>query len=75
MPRLESGGARRELEGVLKAAGLELNGSYPYDVAFSDWTRLSRAAAAFVAGQQPALNMNDPFPAALASAAARKAAA
>jgi len=47
-PSLENGQARQELSEILGKAGLELNGSYPYDVSFADWGRLTHAAANFV---------------------------
>jgi hypothetical protein len=47
LPRLQ-GQAQDELADVLRAAGLEVNGSYPLDASLDDWRRITRAGAHLV---------------------------
>ncbi|MFH2204906.1 MAG: nitrogenase component 1 [Elusimicrobiota bacterium] len=45
MPHLNSEPVRRELTGFLHAAGLAINGVYPYEAGFEDWLKVGRASA------------------------------
>jgi len=48
MPHLNNEETRRELTGLLREAGVAVNGVYPYETGFSDWLRIGRAAANIV---------------------------
>jgi nitrogenase molybdenum-iron protein alpha/beta subunit len=47
MPR--AGVLQKEPASILEAAGLEVNGAYPFDATLNDWRTIGRAAASFVA--------------------------
>lgn len=48
MPELSREGVRTELQDVLGAAGLTLNGSYPFEAELRDWQNLGNAGMSFV---------------------------
>jgi len=48
LPELQQEELRSELFGILQAAELEVNGSYPFQTSLEDWQRIGRAEASFV---------------------------
>ncbi len=47
-PELNHENARSELERVLSAAGIRINGSYPFEADLGDWQNIGEASANFV---------------------------